>query len=140
VDVGHAAVTAVWEKADLTLATCSQWPERAVCDQACVAQIAKAPHETRARTIAAHFFDGVRCAICRQRIASIHTATLQPGLLDPVTREVAAWNELPAAQLSAAFQARLPICPNCTLVESFRRRFPDLVVERPRRPGSVTSQ
>jgi hypothetical protein len=140
VDVGHAAVAAVLEKADLKLGTCSRWPERAGCDQGCAAQIVEAPDETRARTIAGHFFEGARCAICQHRIDPIHTATLQPGLLDPVTRDVAAWDEVPAAQLFNVFQVRLPLCPNCTLAESFRRRFPDRVVERIPRPGSVIQQ
>ena len=140
VDVGHAAVTAVWERADLTLAACSRWPERAGCDQACAAQIVEAPDETRARTIAGHFFEGARCAICQTRIEPIHSATLQPGLLDPVTRDVAAWDEVPADQLLDQFQVRMPICANCTLAESFRRRFPDRVVDRIPRPGSVIQQ
>lgn len=135
VDVGHAAVAAVLEKADLKLATCSRWPEHAGCDQACAAQIVAAPDETRARTIAGHFFEGARCAICQTWIQPIHTATLQPGLLDRVTHDVAAWDEVPAEQLFDVFKARVPICPNCMLAESFRRRFPDLGVERSPRPG-----
>jgi hypothetical protein len=137
VDLGHAAVTAVWEKADLTLATCSRWPDRQACDQACVPQIVESEDETRARTIAVHFFEGKRCAICQSHIDSIHTATLQPGLRDPVTRDVAAWDELPAQNLPDAFQTRQAVCANCTLAESFRRRFPDRVVDRIPRPGSV---
>ena len=132
IDTGHAAVTAVWERADLTLATCSRWPEREGCDQACVPQIVESPDDTRAHSLAARFFDGQRCAICRQRIDRIHAGTLQPGLLDPVTRDVDAWDEMPPEGLPDAFQTRLAICPNCTLVESFRRRYPDRVVERVR--------
>jgi hypothetical protein len=135
VDAGHAAVTAVWEKADLRLTACARWPERAGCDQACTAQIVQAPQETRARTIAGHFFEGARCAICRHGIEPIHGAMLQPGLLDPVTRDMVAWDEVPAEQLFDVFMARLPICANCTLAESLRRRFPDRLLERSPRAG-----
>ena len=29
----------------------------------------------------------------------------------------------------------LPLCPNCTLAESFRQRFPDRVTDKAPRPG-----
>lgn len=137
IDTGHAAITAVWEKADLTLATCSRWPERRACDQGCVPQIVENGDETRAGTLAAHFFEGKRCAICQSRLEAMHSATLQPGLLNPVTRDVLAWDELPAQDLPEDFKSWQPICPNCTLAESFRRRFPDRVVDRIPRPGST---
>lgn len=140
IDTAHAAVTAVWEKADLKLATCSRWPERHDCDQACVPQIVESGDETRSRTMAAHFFEGQRCTICGNRIDPINSAALQPGLLDIVTHEASAWDEIPGQDLPAAFHARKPICANCTLAESFRRRFPDRVVDRIPRPGSVIEQ
>lgn len=140
VDLGHAAVTAVWEKVDVQLASCSRWPGREGCDQACAPQIVEAQHETRARTIAAHFFEGARCAICQQRIEPPNPAALQPGLFDPATYEVAAWDEVPPERLQDVFKGRRAICPNCTLAESFRRRFPDRVVDRIPRPGSVGPQ
>jgi hypothetical protein len=49
VDLGHAAATAVWETADVRLATCSRWPERKRCDEGCAAQIAASPERTRIR-------------------------------------------------------------------------------------------
>ena len=77
IDLGHAAVTAVWDKADLKLATCSRWPERQGCDEACVPQIAEGGGETRARTIAARFFEGRRCSICQHPIQPLVGAALQ---------------------------------------------------------------
>lgn len=47
VDLGHATATALWEKADVRLATCSRWPERKGCAEGCAAQIAAAPALTR---------------------------------------------------------------------------------------------
>ena len=90
--------------------------------------------------MAAHFFEGQRCAICQHAIDPINAATLQPGLLDQVTHEASAWDEIPAQDLPEAFRVRKPICANCTLAESFRRRFPDRVVDRIPRPGSVIQQ
>src|SRR5450756_869620 len=65
VDIGHAAATAVWEKADLKVGACSRWPERMGCDELCLAQIAASPGGTRARTMAIRFFEKKRCAICQ---------------------------------------------------------------------------
>jgi len=140
IDTGHGAMTAVWEKADLKLATCSRWPERQNCNEGCVPQIVEGGDESRSRVMAAHFFEGRRCTICGNQIDPINAATLQPGLLDLVTHEAAAWDEIPAQDLPAAFHARKPVCANCTLAESFRRRFPDRVVDRIARPGSVIHQ
>jgi hypothetical protein len=137
VDLGHATVTAVWDKPDLKLECCSRWPDRAGCDEACVPLIAEGGDDTRAKTIAAKFFEGKRCAICGHAIDPIHAATLQPGLLHPVTHEVAAWEEIAPQDLPEAFASRRPLCGNCTLAEAFRHRFPDRVVDRIPRPGSL---
>ncbi|HYT76743.1 MAG TPA: hypothetical protein VEL79_18450 [Vicinamibacterales bacterium] len=136
-DVGHAAATAVWEEADLKLAGCSRWPERAGCDEACLAQIAASPDETRARTMAVHFFERKSCAICQHEIGPLSAATLQPGFMNPTSHEAIAWDEVPAQDLPDAFATGRAICANCTLAESFRTRFPDRVVERTPRPGSL---
>jgi hypothetical protein len=130
IDLGHAAATAVWEKADLTLATCTRWPERQGCDQGCVAQIAASPHETRARTMAARYFEGRRCTICQRRIGPPKRATHQPGFMNPVTREALAWDAVPPQNLPDAIASRRPLCSDCTLAESSRPR--DLPADAPR--------
>jgi hypothetical protein len=136
VDVGHAATTAVWEKADVRLKTCSRWPERHDCDQPCVAQIERQPDETRTKVIAGRFFEGKACAICHKPIDPPNAATLQPGFINPVTHVVKAWDEVAPAELPGATSQDLPLCPNCTLAESFRQRFPDRVTEKVLRPGT----
>jgi hypothetical protein len=134
-DQGHAAVTAVWEAADLRLATCTRWPLPVDCDQACVSQIVQPGNETRPAAIAAHLFEAQRCAICGLPIEPVDTAALPPGLVDPITHDVCAWDEVPPERLREEFKARRPLCANCTLAESFRRRFPDRVVDRLPRSG-----
>ena len=137
VDLGHAATTAVWEKADIRLTTCTRWPERAGCDQPCVAQIEAEPEETRTKRIATHYFEGKHCAICQRAIDRPNAATLQPGFMHPETHEVKAWDEVDGAHLMEASTKHLPLCANCTLAESFRQRFPDQVVDRIPRPGTT---
>jgi hypothetical protein len=137
VDVGHAAATAVREKADVRLATCTRWPERADCNQGCVAQIEASPRETRARTMAARYFESRRCVICQRRIGPPTTAMLQPGFMNPVTREAVAWNEVPPQYLPDAIASRRPLCADCTLAESSRGPFPGPVTYRRAPPGSA---
>ena len=120
VDLGHAAATAVWEKADVLFATCSHWPERRGCDQACVAPIEASLDGTRARTIAARYFEGRRCVICQRRIAPANATRRQPGFMNPVSREVVAWDAVPAPTLPEAIESRRPLCADCTLAESSR--------------------
>jgi hypothetical protein len=131
----QAAMSAVWEAEDLKLATCTRWPLPVDCDQACVKQIVQPGNETLPAAIAAHLFEGQRCAICGLAIDPLGAVELPPGLLDPVTHDVVAWNEVPPERLRDEFKARRALCANCTLAESFRRRFPDRVVDRLPRPG-----
>jgi hypothetical protein len=130
VDVWHAVASAVWEKPDLKLTTCTRWPERADCDQPCVRQIETAPEETSPKVIAAHFFGKERCAICTKPIEPPASLTLQPGFLDPATHKVQSWVEVPPQDLPAAIAIQRPLCANCTLAESFRQRYPDRVTDR----------
>jgi len=130
VDAGHAITAAMWEKPDLRLTSCTRWPEGHDCDQWCVKQIEHTPEATRPKAIAAHFFDGLHCSICRRRIEPPGGVTLQPGFMDPITRKVQTWNEVPPEDLPDAVVTRYALCSNCTLAESFRQRFPDKVVDR----------
>jgi hypothetical protein len=130
VDVGHAMASAVRERPDLRLTSCSRWPERQECDQRCVRQIETAPSETAPKTIAAHFFTGERCAICTRAIEAPNAMTLQPGFMDPATHRVHSWDEVPPQDLTEVMATRYPLCSNCTLAEAFRQRFPDRVTDR----------
>src|SRR4051812_37826023 len=125
VDVGHAITSAIWEKAEVRLTACTRWPGSQDCDQPCVRQIEKAPSATNPKTIAAHFFSRRRCAICSERIEPPSGITLQPGFMDPVTRKVDTWDDVPAQDLPRAIATWRPLCSNCTLAESFRRNVPD---------------
>ena len=137
VDAGHAAVSAMWENADLRLKDCSRWPERKTCDQACVAQIAIAPHDTLATALLQRFFEGKRCSICKRAIGPIQGVHPRPGLFNVATHEVLSWEEIPAQNLPDALATNLPVCSNCQVAETFRRQFPDLVTERPPRPDTT---
>jgi hypothetical protein len=118
VDVAQAIVATIRDNSDLRVAGCSRWPQRHDCDQACVPQIAERGGEAKPRTIAAHFFENQRCAICRYPIDPIPAAGLQPGLLDPVTHEATPWHTIRPEQLPHAFQSHRALCARCTVEET----------------------
>ena len=132
VDAAHAAVNAMWETSDIRLATCSRWPEREDCNQACTPQIASAPEDTLVTSMLKRWYAGKDCAICRRPIGPIRPAEPTPGLLNVAspTHETIDWKEIPAEQLPALLDTHLPVCANCHVAETFRRQFPDLVVNR----------
>jgi hypothetical protein len=130
VDVGHAMATAIREKPDLKLTSCTRWPERQDCDQPCVQQIETAPSETDPRTIAARFFGKAHCAICARRIETPSAIAPQPGFMDPASHKAERWDEIPPQDLPSAIATRRPLCSNCTVAETFRQRFPDRVTDR----------
>ena len=133
VDAGHAALSAVREHATVRLASCSRWPERQDCAQPCAKQIEVAPKETRVFEILRHWYANKSCAICRCEIPPLQNVGPKPGLLNLASpaHESLSWEEIPAERLPAMFETHVPICPHCQVAESFRRQFPDLVVDRP---------
>jgi hypothetical protein len=91
-------------------------------------------HDPAATEQLKQFFDGKECAICKRPIPPVQRTGPKPGLLNPATHETRSWNEIPDANLSTVLQSQLPVCSECQIAESFRQRFPDLVIDR-ERPG-----
>ena len=137
VDAAHAAATAMWEQPDIQLKTCSRWPDRPGCDQACTEQIAESPEETLAFNIARKGFAEKLCAICNREVPALHHGGPQPGLMNAASprHEIVSWDEMPPEALPEAFETHLPVCANCVVAESFRRKFPDLAIDRPEHPN-----
>ena len=93
---------------------------------------ASAPHDRATTRLLERFFDGKECAICKRPIPPVHRGGLKPGLLNPATHETHSWDEIPTVNLAAVLETHLPLCSACEVAESFRQRFPDLVVDRDR--------
>jgi hypothetical protein len=134
VDAAHAALGAMREHAEVKLASCSRWPERKDCAQTCAAQIEVAPKQTLAFEVLKRWYAGKNCAICRRTIPPLEHIGPKPGLLNFASpgHETLSWEEIPAENLPAMLQTHLPVCSHCQVAESFRRQFPDLVVDRSR--------
>jgi hypothetical protein len=118
----------------LGVARCSLWPERAQCAQACLAEIAESPQHCSFQRVLADWYRGQRCAICRRDIPKVQRGELRPGLLAP-NGELVAWTEVPPTQLYEVLASHRPVCAHCEVAETFRRRYADWVIERPRSDG-----
>jgi hypothetical protein len=133
VDAPHAAFTATVDATELRLSQCSRWPERQNCGQECLRQIELAPEDCMVRTILSKWYAGKSCALCGAAIAPIHSWDHRPGLIaaDGTAMECTA---VPAERLQAELAVCKPLCWNCEVAEEFRRRNPDLVIDKPAFP------
>jgi hypothetical protein len=130
VDVPHAALTATIEATELRLTQCSRWPERQGCGQECLRQIELAPEDCLVRMILSKWYEGKSCALCGTPIGPIHLWEHRPGLI-AADGSVTECTAVPGERLQAALATDRPVCWNCKVAEEFRRRNPDLVIERP---------
>jgi hypothetical protein len=116
---------------DPKLNACSRWPEKAGCDQKCLAQIEETPTECRLSTIVTSWYAGKECFLCGRPIGPIVWHERPPALLSPKA-EVFEWKEIAPENLPRVFATHRPLCWTCYLAESFRQEFPNLPVDRQR--------
>jgi len=138
VDTWHAALTAPLGEPGLRLRDCSRWPERQDCGQQCLRQIETAPADCLVRTMLIKWYEGTSCAFCGKAIGPIHWVDHKPALLTP-GRKTVEWDDVPPEKLPGALATHLAVCWNCHIAESFRARFPHLVVDDPRPARRVSS-
>jgi hypothetical protein len=134
VDAVHAAWTAAAGYRQFSLTSCSRWPERGGCPQQCLAQIEEAPDGCLVRARVARWYEDSTCAFCGKAIGPIHWFDRRPGLVSR-DGEIRDWRDLAVEDLAEAFAACRPVCFDCSVAETFRARFRDLVVEDPRPPA-----
>ncbi len=129
VDARAAAESAAAGPLDLHLKSCTRWPERQNCGQECLAQIEAAPVECLLRSILERWYVGKSCPLCGKDFESIHWHDHKPCVMSPdgVTMD---WNAFPPERVFEVLSTHRPVCWNCHVAEEFRRKFPDLVVDR----------
>ena len=88
-------------------------------------------HDVATTATLKHFFEGRTCHVCHRTIPVVHLGDPRPGLFNPRTHAALEWNEIPSENLAATLEAHVPVCASCLVAESFRQKFPDLVVDRP---------
>ena len=131
VDPGRAAWAALRRESDYRLVSCSRWPGREDCGRDCLAEIESAPDGCLVRERLTGWYRGAVCALCAKPFEEIHWFDHKPGLVSR-SREISSWDEVPPKELPAVLRTRLPLCWDCLVAETFRARFPDLVLDDPR--------
>lgn len=131
VNARHLVLTALVGRPVLRLKSCSRWPEKQDCGQACIAQIEEAPEDCLIRTLVTNWYRDKSCVLCASPIGEMHWHDHPPALRGPdgTTFE---WSEAPPESLPELLASHEPVCWNCHVVETFRRKLPERVVERPR--------
>jgi hypothetical protein len=81
------------------------------------------------------WYDGRTCVYCRKAFGPIHWHDHKPALRSSDGR-LLEWRDIPAETLPEVLLTHEAVCWNCLIAEGFRVRFPELVVDRPPRPGS----
>ena len=130
VAAGKAALEATVRNGQLRLSECSRWPKREACGQECLAQIQEAPKACLVWTIIKRWYQGQKCAYCHKPFREIHWHDHPPALVDS-ERKTVEWSEIPAARLQEALGTHWAVCWSCHVAQTFRRKHPDLVVDRP---------
>jgi hypothetical protein len=134
VDATHSALSGVFTPADVQISSCSRWPARPECNQACAREIVQQPNRTSAFQLMAQWYAGKQCAICKRDMPPLKHFAPEPGLLSVAspTGMTVAWTDVPAEQLPKMLATHLPVCSSCHLITWFRHEHPDLVVDRHR--------
>ena len=134
VDAVHAASTGAFGKTRLQVESCSRWPARRNCGQECLAEIEAAPQDCLVRTILTRWYAVKSCFYCGKPLSEMHWLEHKPTLMSP-DRTSFEWADIPAQNLPEVLATHKAVCWNCHIAESFRRRYPHLVVDRPWKPG-----
>lgn len=137
VDAAHAALTAAGSPGHLRLESCTRWPERESCGQACLTQIEAQPDGCMVRSQVAEWYKDRTCLLCHKELGRLDWTRHKPALRTPegITME---WADVKAEALPAVLATCEPVCWDCHVSESFRRKLPDLVIDNPygSRPGA----
>ena len=129
VDARHAAFTAPITANGLRLKNCSRWPERKECGQDCLRQIEASPDGCLVRTVLTKWYKGKHCSVCGKIFSEITWLDHKPALMAPGNPSLE-WSEIPPENISETLAMHMPVCGNCLIAETFRRRYPELVVDR----------
>ncbi len=132
VDTWRVLLTTLTGKQDLRLKTCSRWPEKEGCDQACLCQIEVSPEACLVRHILTEWYAGKNCALCGQPVGEIRWADRKPALLDANYHTVE-WRDVPPADVPAILASHQAACWNCHVVNRMIGEHRELVIDRARR-------
>ncbi|MGB7728594.1 MAG: hypothetical protein WBL50_11210 [Candidatus Acidiferrum sp.] len=129
VDAGRATRATLIGKQEVRLDQCSRWPEKRNCGQDCLREVNADPAKCLVWNMVAEWYNGKSCAYCHKPFVEMHWHDRHPGVLSP-EHIATQWNEVAPEKLPEIFQTYLPICWNCYIAETYRRLYPDRIVNR----------
>jgi hypothetical protein len=132
-DILDAATSASFGGTRFHLQACSFWPERAGCGQGCLKEVVASPESCLVRRLLVRWYAGASCILCRRPFAKIDWTEHRPGLRAPDGQTIG-WDDVDALRLHEILATHRPVCWSCHMAETFRRRFPDRVLDRPAPP------
>src|SRR5688572_19364465 len=102
----------------VVITSCSRWPERAGCDQACAPAIAASPRETLATDIVTRWYAERACVLCGKYIQDLG------GAIVPALRKsggtITPWSDILPEELPSLLSTAVAVCAQCELAENFR--------------------
>lgn len=137
VDAAHAALSASRGRPQLRLEACTRWPERKNCGQECLGQVESAPEACLLRSILTDWYRGRSCAFCGRAFTTVEWLH-EPALVSP-QGAIVDWPSFAPEQMIDVLARHQPVCWNCSVAEGFRKQHPELIVDRPPRPGPPPS-
>jgi hypothetical protein len=127
----RAALTTFFGASDVRLRSCTRWPERRDCDQACLQEIEAAGESCAIRTIIRNWYEGKVCVYCNKPLEQHESFEHGPCLLTQAGNTLQ-WSDVRPETIPDVLMTCRPVCWNCHITETFRGRFPELVLDRDR--------
>ena len=138
VDARRAALSAAGGRPRLRLDSCTRWPERNACGQECLGQVEQAPEACLLLHILGDWYRGRKCAFCGRVFEAPRWFDHRPALVAP-NGTLHDWSSFRPEQIFDVLASHGPVCWDCRVAEEFRREHPELVTDRPSRPGPPPS-
>lgn len=89
------------------------------------------PQDCLLRNILINWYADKHCVSCGRLFGEIHLYDHKPALLSPQGQTVT-WSEVPPERVPDVLTTHFPICWDCHILQTLRREYPDMIVDRSR--------
>ncbi len=130
IDARRAAFTSLVEdEPTRQLASCSRWPAHGACKQECLPQVEAGGEDTTVNALVHRWCGGKPCRFCGRPITEVSFLDHRAAFSDPAGTTFE-WSAIPPERLPDVMRSHTAVCWNCHVAETFRRQYPDLVIDR----------
>ncbi len=126
VDNKFAFLTALRGEEHSRLQACSRWPEKAECDQECLAQVDPSPENIE--RLLQKWYQGKTCAICERALTPADWRRSRLALLNE-KQKLFELHHMHLDELPSALDKMSPLCWNCHQEERVRQATPGRVLK-----------